>query len=112
MKRDWTAVKKILLRLEGFEGMEQYLTPDMETGFSPDIVDYHIRLLEDAGLIEAETGLYPKALRLTWQGHEFLDSIRDEKMWNRVIKTAKLRGLTLSFEVIKAMTTAIIRELV
>jgi hypothetical protein len=40
---------------------------------------------------------------MTWEGHEFLDSIRDKPTWDKVKGRAAEKGATLSFELIKAI---------
>ena len=84
---------------------------DMDTheinidGYSKTEVNYHIILLNEAGLIEALdyssfncSEWQPK--RLTWKGHEFLDASRNETIWNKAKDTIKERGLSLSFDLI------------
>ncbi|WP_019518458.1 DUF2513 domain-containing protein [Aggregatibacter actinomycetemcomitans] len=48
------------------------------------------------------------ALSLTWQGHEFLDKIRNDSVWNKVKSTVQSKSLDLSFDVIKQVATALI----
>jgi len=68
---------------------------------------------EEAGLIDASSdkttsGLHCFAFGLTWNGHEFLDRVRDQTIWNKVKAAAREKGLTLSFDVIKALATKVI----
>lgn len=43
----------------------------------------HMDLLIDADFIDAEnTGDFDYR-RITWSGHEFLDSVRDDEVWRR-----------------------------
>lgn len=74
-------------------------------------------LLDEAGLIEAKIlksgtgdGAIAMALarRLTWQGHEFLDKIRDPSMWGKIQAKVKEKGLDLTFDAIKAAAAALI----
>jgi len=74
-------------------------------------------LLDEAGLIEAKIlksnsgdGAIAMALarRLTWQGHEFLDKIRDPSMWGKIQAKVKEKRLDLTFDAIKAAAGALI----
>ena len=109
MQREWPLVRRILKGLEARESLRDPLRPDELEGFAPEVVSYHIRLLIEAGLIHGEcsrtigTPLSCLAYALTWEGHEFLDQVRDEKSWNSVVRVARDKGLSLSFEIIKAV---------
>ena len=45
---------------------------------------------------------------LTWQGHEFLDKIRNDTLWQKVKATVQSKSLDLSFDVIKTVATNLI----
>jgi hypothetical protein len=62
---------------------------------------YHLTLLKDAGyldvaIIDDQNGFPAGAavIRLTWQGHEFLDLTRDEKVWAFVKKKILKPGVS------------------
>ena len=42
------------------------------------------------------------AKRLTWNGHEFLDSIRDNKIWEKTKEHFSQKGIEMSFELVKS----------
>ncbi len=84
MQRDMDLARKLLFEIE----REPYTVMPLEidlAGYSSEVVEYHIILLVEAGLIEAQEPLANsdlwRAKRLTWQGHEFVDAIRDETIW-------------------------------
>jgi hypothetical protein len=59
-------------------------------GYTQEQIGYHAVLLGEAGLaavcdVTANDSKSPEALirRLTWEGHEFLDSARDKQRWNQ-----------------------------
>ena len=56
-------------------------------------ITYHIDLLFEAGYLEGVKTLEPAPAisRLTWQGHEFLGSISDSGVWEKVKE--KIKGL-------------------
>jgi len=111
MVRNWDTVRAILLKLEAVETAHTTLTLDQVDGIDPQEVGYHMMLLNEAGLIEAKIlksssgdGAIATALarRLTWQGHEFLDKIRDPSMWGKIKAKVKEKSLDLTFDSIKA----------
>jgi len=87
MKRDWDLIRAILLEIEALE-RGHYFTPRPTAGHSPDSVQHHLHLLEQAGLVEC-TDHHPWngepvriASTLTLLGHDVLDSIRDKSAWH------------------------------
>jgi hypothetical protein len=53
-------------------------------------VTYHGQLLIEAGYLKGNRGMATVS-RLTWDGHEFLDNIRDPRMWKNTKE--RLKGL-------------------
>jgi hypothetical protein len=65
-------------------------------GATPDEIEYHLQLIRKHGLIESP-GSQPLAggmtfRSLTWEGHDFLDSIRDDEVWRKTKKSAEAAG--------------------
>jgi hypothetical protein len=72
------------------------------------IVSYHVKLLHDAGLLEAtdlsdlsESCLAPRSL--TWTGHEYLDAARNDTVWNKALSTLNDKAPSVPFEIVKAV---------
>ncbi|EOG9062253.1 DUF2513 domain-containing protein [Vibrio fluvialis] len=93
MKRDMALIRRLLLSIEKH--------PDRISGFNfddykPEDINYHVALLIDVGLLEGDyvrsyssSSMAPARFvitSMTWAGHEFLDNLRQEDIWN-VIKT-------------------------
>ena len=59
-------------------------------------VAYHLSLLVEAGLVEGRPGSrgMPIISRLTWEGHEFLDVVRDDGVWRNTKEAGKRAGAT------------------
>lgn len=116
MKRNWDLIRKILLKLEEKSDTTSWLQSDEIKGFDAKIVAYHYGLLTEAGLIKSlelsslEEEDYA-ALSLTWQGHEFLDKIKNENVWNKVKSTLQSKSLDLSFETIKIVASNLISSM-
>jgi hypothetical protein len=107
MKRDMDAIRKIVLaakdadkQITNLEGVDQQTFMNS------------VALLHEAGLVHAAIreshGTAQAALlfRLTWNGHEFADAIKDESLWNKarevVLKPAAGWTFSILTEYLKA----------
>lgn len=117
MKRDWELIRKILIKLEQMAEESLPLKDDQFEGVDPDTVSYHFKIMGQAELIETDVitirgnSLY-SAKAITWQGHEFLDKIRNDTVWNKSKAMLKNKGIDLSFDVLKSAATTIISQLI
>ena len=111
MKRDMDLMRKILLRIEERSDVPpRVLTLEDFFDIKEDayVISLHIDLLCDAGLIEAmntsvEDGLKDFDItRLTLAGYEYLDAVRNIKVWSRVKKTIDFVG-GATLDIIKQM---------
>jgi len=106
MHRDWDLVRRILLALEE-KALPYTMMHASEFKDADEIgVSYHIKMLANAALIEATDissmgkPMVWAATSLTWDGHEFLDSIRSQSMWQKVQAKAREKGLDLTLDII------------
>lgn len=100
MKLDKDLVREILLAIEASnESPETVKHLDLE-GRTQNEISYHVMLLDEAGLVIGQDATYlehtfsvwlPK--RLTYTGHEFLDTIRDGEVWRRTKVGAEKAGV-------------------
>ena len=117
MVRDWELVRKILTVLEARDTTHGALSPDVIEGYDTSVVSYHFSIMQEAGLIDAKclkssnAQMFCVASQLTWNGHEFLDKVRSETVWTKVKNTVESKGLDLSFEVIKAVASKVMENL-
>jgi hypothetical protein len=115
MKRDMDLVREILLALE--DG-DTPLVPSQLPDRTPEEVSYHIHLLHEAGLIEGWTSktlnspLHAVANRLTWEGHDFLEAAKNDRVWKKAKKIAAEKGGGLTLEVLKQLLSKLLTELV
>jgi hypothetical protein len=104
MKRDMELIRKILHKAETleFENGEPY---ERYWARTPNEA-YQIALMKDAGLVNADIdtvgGIPEKAtiIRLTWDGHDFLDSSRDNKIWKMAVEHIIKPGASWSFSIL------------
>jgi hypothetical protein len=117
MERDMDLIRHLLLFVANdprFDGLSM-LSPEIPSDFgvdhySLDQVTYHIGLLIEAGFLKGAVGpVVPYVSRLTWQGHEFLDDIRDQTIW---VKTKeRIHGLSsVALSVVSEIAKAEIKK--
>lgn len=88
MKRDMDLIRAILLVVESYPSG---FAPKIEIpGYTQEEINYHAFLLGEAGLARVcdmtnHDSTSPEAIitQLTWAGHEFLDSARENQIWNQ-----------------------------
>ena len=113
MKRDMELARLILMRIEAQESYSDNISCEFE-GYTDEQIYYHIMLLHEAGLVVAidvsgmqDIQWIPQ--RLTWQGHEFVESARDTTIWNKAKEImAKTGGF--AFEVAKPLLISLVKE--
>lgn len=96
MKRNMDLIRNLLLKLE--EMPYEYGGVDINIeGSTDNEITYHVLLLHEAGLIDAidvsrGSIIQYKPRRLTWEGHEFLEAVRDDARWRKVKNAMKKIG--------------------
>lgn len=109
MKRDWECIREILRLLEAMPDTTSTLHPGKVDGWSQEEVSYNLYLLEQAGLVEAicrsssNAPMFCMGRLLTWQGHELLDKLNSQTLWNTIRAYARDKSVELSFEAITIM---------
>ncbi len=115
MKRDIQLVREILLHFEEKQDWS-YEDPVLIDGYEKRLVDYHMQIMYEAGLINGEPTKTEQGrlydilpYRLTWQGHEFLDNTRG-KRWDRIVKKIKEKGGDFAFDLVLKLATKYAEE--
>jgi hypothetical protein len=112
MKRDMNLIRLLLLNAEGEEPK-----PDL-SAFTEEQTMYHSRLLIEAQLVHGRiitdrwqrpTGR-SQILRLTWSGHEFLDTARNNTIWKKAGERIKKAGLVVPLTLIQEILNQLVRE--
>lgn len=97
MKRDMSLIREILLSIEEHD---EVLPVE---GFSSEIIKSHVKLLIEARLVERKSfgvnSFMTTVTKLTWTGHEFLDSIREEQVWNTIKSEFREAGMSTIIKV-------------
>lgn len=111
MKRNMDLIRALLLELEKHSQL------DIIAGYTHEEITYHVSLLEGAGLITQE--IYVSiflndsmldGIRITWAGHEFLDTTRNASFWEKAKKVALEKTGSLSFEALKTILVQLTKD--
>lgn len=120
MRLDKDLIRQILFDTEASDAdPREWTTLDIE-GRTKVETSYHVQLLDEAGLIEGvdlstkdDDGFEWQPVRLTYQGHEFLDTIRDPEVWRRTKAGAEKAGnasIGFLWEIGKAFGKQVVSE--
>lgn len=111
MQRDLDLVRLILMRVENASG-PLTLRDFASDAYADAVVAYHLRLMENRGLIDASfttewSGIVVKATvsGLTWEGADYLDAIRDDGLWRKTKEALKRSG-AVTFGAVKEVAVA------
>lgn len=117
MKRDMELCRKILFKIES-EFKSTALSNLEISEYTMEKVAYHCNLLYENGLISnyscsyADNKIYSFCVgSLTWEGHDFIDNIREDTVWNKTKVLIKKGMLPMTLEVIKNISSAVISSM-
>jgi len=111
MKRDSDLIRAILLAVEAEDRCEVFRLSNIP-GFADEAMEFHIRLLVERGFLKT---YYPDrkdgqpwvCLRLSWEGYDFLDNIRDPVVW-RAVKRVSSKVGSWSLDTLAAVAKAML----
>jgi Hypothetical protein (DUF2513) len=118
VQRDMDLVRNLLLNIEAdrrFDGVRWYRISAPEdlgiSEYSAEEVGYHVNLLIEAGFLKGKGGAetIPPINKLTWQGHEFIDNIRDVGIWEKI--KVRLHGIpSVALTVVASIAEAEVKK--
>jgi hypothetical protein len=117
MKRDMELIRSILLEVEAKADANSTFPMQMHIpGRDRGEISYHVGLLKEAGLLKAVNHSGDDqndwmAQGLTWPGHEFLDTIRDETVWGKTKEQLGSKVASVSLAMLQEVAAAIARGL-
>jgi len=119
MKRDMDLIRELLLKLESLpaeRGAVFHIAPDdvevAVSGYDGDQIAYHLSLIREAGFIESPGSQPMDGItfsRLSWDGHDFLDAIRDPEIWAKTKRGALAAG-GFTFDLLKDLARGYIKK--
>ena len=105
MKRDDDFLRELLFRMEESD-IPFYFAPNTLDGSNSKEI-HHIRILCDYGYAEP---LNEHAYRLTAYGHDFIESIRDNSVWEKTKAAVAETGGNATIEMNKTLPTGILKN--
>lgn len=117
MRRNMDLLRLLLLKLETLndEANSIYVYQYdelMVENFTQDQVAYHLDLAIEAGLVDqGGSGVMNGFMfrRLTWDGHDFVDAVRDDDIWKKTRQGATAAG-GFSLDLLKDLAKGFIRK--
>ena len=114
MHRDFDLIRTILLDVEALPPGKGLDHPKYSP-HSPAYVAEHVLLLIEGGLVEGSVGEYTGGYsvhvrRLTWSGHDFLQSARDDTVWNKAKEVMKSSANLFSFDILSELLKSLVRD--
>ncbi len=107
MKRDDDYLRELLLSFEGDDKPLVLVSRALSQSAAEQKKNYHIELLCDAGFM---TLVPPSGYRMTMQGHDYLDAIRSEGVWQRTKQAVAETGGSATLEILKALATGFVKK--
>ena len=105
MKRDMDLVRSILMRVESADSALE-IESFFEDSRPANVTLYHLMLMQQRGLVDARferdmngTVYGGSVFGLTWDGQDFLDSMRDDRVWAKAKKAISSSVGSTTFEV-------------
>ena len=118
MKLDYEAIRHILMRIEENEKDKTTISDLKSSDFDDRVINYHLKLLLDVGYIETKEikciGAKSSEFivkRMTMQGHQYLDSIRDDNVWKKTKEVISKTTSSVTLDIIKSVAVKVIGNL-
>lgn len=119
MRRDMDLIRELLLKLEAAKcdpnSVYIFYSGDDEIsvdGFSHEEIEYHLSLIAEAGLVDqGGSGAMEGFMfsRLSWAGHDFVDSVRSPEIWAKTKKGVDAAG-GLTLDLLKDLAKGFIKK--
>jgi len=118
MKRNWEVIKEILIAVEGSESpLNAKITLESFDDSKLDVYYYHFDMLCGTNLVDSSIDMGQHGIKyfniqsLTFEGHDFLDTIRSDTVWNKVKELSMKKSIELTFDSIKKLSALAITSL-
>jgi hypothetical protein len=115
VKRDLDLVRDLLLKIEAADHKLSWkeLVPANDNAQAEKILRHLQMMEEEAGLaksipVHIQGHRLPQDLELTWNGHDFLDAVRETTIWQKTKESAEATG-SFTFELVKELAKGFIK---
>lgn len=117
MKLEMDLVRTILLELEKMTTPKLNNIDDLIPELSEEIKNYHLVRMEEGNLVSFNRRNFNTDafmlynIEITWDGHQLLDQIREEKFWNKLKSKLIKSGVGISIFALKIGAPKLIEEI-
>jgi hypothetical protein len=119
MKIDPDLVRTILLKVETDDlGKDEKIDLDLP-GHDYEQVNYHVGQLIQAGYLQGYStpDLDDESLRfevtaMTWNGHQYIETIRDNRIWSKTKSAIAEKGGAMTIEILTAVAIQMAKQVV
>lgn len=116
MNCDINLVRNILLQIESQES--GYAPVDFVIdGYNQEQIHYHAYIMIQGGLIEGIiytnfSSQSPQAIpkNLTWAGHEFIKTARNDTLWKKAMDTVQEKGGAITIAVLSQLLSSLMKK--
>lgn len=117
MRRDMDLIRALLLKFEQLHQTIGTILLELDAeelqfdGHAPLVVAAHIKMMAEGGLIDAKvTGQGATMLNaITWSGYDFLDSVRDDRIWAKT-KEGLTQAGGFTVDLAKALAKGLVKK--
>ena len=110
MKRDMNLIRTLLLVAEARPISTSFLPVEL-SDYTRDEIRYHAKLLGEAGLVLQASGELGTVMgNLTWQGHEFLELVRNDEVWHQACHLLGDEVGVMPFRLLEDVVCALMRS--
>ncbi|WP_156307151.1 DUF2513 domain-containing protein [Sphingobacterium endophyticum] len=114
MKLDLELCRKILKVIQEADYEDYYEGAIEIPGYTQKEIFYQIQKMSEAGYVgyEAPTGHMDEcfSIDISFKGHEFLNEMLNDNIWNATTELIKKKGGVLTFEIVKAFIPTAIKN--
>ncbi len=110
MKRDNDYIRNLLFEIEDDSGYATFVP--LSIGMSDDVKKryYHVQLLCDVGFLVKLHDTKTSGHRLTSQGHDFIEAVRDKGIWEKTKETVAETGGNATIETLKTLAQGLLKK--
>ena len=108
MVRDFELIRAILFKVQSIPAGTCIEIFELDCPVAPAVLAEHLALLIEAGFVRGDFARNRNGLclvshisGLTWDGHDFIGSIKDDGVWQQVREKVLCPAASLTFDVLK-----------
>jgi hypothetical protein len=116
LKLDIELIRKLMLEIESNDDDFKY-EPIQALGYDESQIDYHLQQLIEAKLVIGEVHHFlgtrtPSIIieKLSWEGHKFLETARNEPVWKEAMNTVKEKGGSVGIGILTQVLTSVAKQ--